>query len=59
MTHIPAVHAEQMRSVVDNDELAATASEVCRRLASVAERVAESYPRPDGQPRLGAALHQA
>ena len=59
MTHIPAVHAEQMRSVVDNDELAATASEVRRRLASVAERVAESCPRADGQPRLGAALHQA
>ena len=42
MTQIPAVHAEQMRSVVDNDELASTASEICRRLAAVAERVAEA-----------------
>ena len=58
MTHIPPVHAEQMRSVVDNDELASTASEIRRRLGR-AERVAESYPRADGQPRLGAALHQA
>ena len=33
MTHIPPVHAEQMRSVVDNDELASTASEIRRRLA--------------------------
>jgi hypothetical protein len=59
VTHLPAIHAEQMRSVVNNDELASTASEIRRRLAAVAERVAESYPRADGQPRLGETLHQA
>jgi carboxylesterase type B len=39
VTHVPAVHAEQMRSVVDNDELASTASGIRRRLAAVVERV--------------------
>jgi len=39
-THIAAVDAEQMLSIVDNDELAATAGEVRRRLAAVVDRVA-------------------
>lgn len=39
-THIAAVDAQQMLSIVDNDELAATASEVRRRLGVVVERVA-------------------
>lgn len=39
-THIAAVDAERMLSIVDNDELAATASEVRRRLAAVVDRVA-------------------
>jgi uncharacterized protein (DUF302 family) len=38
-THIAAVDAEQMLSIVDNDELAATAGEVRRRLAAVVDRV--------------------
>ena len=41
-THISAVNAEQMLSLVGNDELSETAAEVCRRLASVVERVAGS-----------------
>ena len=45
-THIAAVDAEQMLSIVDNDELAATASEVRRRLAAVVERVASERPVP-------------
>ena len=40
MTHIAAVDAAQMLPIVDNDELASTASEICRRPAAVAERVA-------------------
>jgi len=39
-THIAAVDAERMLSIVDNDELAATASDVRQRLAAVVERVA-------------------
>ena len=39
-THIAAVDAEQMLSIVGNDELAPTATEVRRRLAAVVERVA-------------------
>ena len=39
-TRIAAVDAERMLSIVDNDELAATAGEVRRRLAAVVERVA-------------------
>ena len=39
-THIAAVDAEQMLSIVGNDELAATASEVRRRLSNVVERAA-------------------
>jgi uncharacterized protein (DUF302 family) len=38
-THIAAVDADQMLSIVDNDELAATAGEVRRRLAAVVDRV--------------------
>ena len=39
-TRIAAVDAEQMLSIVGNDELAPTASEVRRRLATVVERAA-------------------
>ena len=39
-TRIAAVDAEQMLSIVDNDELAPTATEVRRRLAAVVERAA-------------------
>jgi uncharacterized protein (DUF302 family) len=37
-THIAAVDAEQMLSIVGNDELASTASEVKRRLSDVVTR---------------------
>ncbi len=37
-THIAAVDAEQMLSIVGKDELTATATEVRRRLATVVER---------------------
>ncbi len=39
-TRIAAVDAEQMLSIVGNDELAPTASEVRRRLSAVVERAA-------------------
>jgi len=39
-THIAAIDAEQMLSIVENDELAETAREVRRRLAAVVERAA-------------------
>ncbi len=39
-THIAAIDAEQMLSIVGNPELAATATEVRRRLAEVVERAA-------------------
>jgi uncharacterized protein (DUF302 family) len=39
-THIAAVDAEQMLSIVGNDELAPTATEVGRRLAAVVDRAA-------------------
>ena len=39
-TRIAAVDAEQMLSIVDNDELAPTATEVRRRLAAVVARAA-------------------
>ncbi len=39
-THIAAVNAEQMLSIVGNDELAPTATEVRNRLAAVVERAA-------------------
>jgi len=41
-THIAAVDAERMLSIVGNDELASTAGEVRRRLEAVVERVAGS-----------------
>jgi uncharacterized protein (DUF302 family) len=41
-THIAAVDAEQMLSIVGNDELASTAAEVRRRLATVLQRASES-----------------
>jgi uncharacterized protein (DUF302 family) len=40
-THIAAVNAEQMLSIVGNDELGPTASEVRTRLEAVVARVAE------------------
>ncbi len=39
-THIAAVDAEQMLSIVGNDELAESAAEVRRRLSAVVERAA-------------------
>jgi uncharacterized protein (DUF302 family) len=39
-THIAAVDAERMLSIVGNDELASTAAEVRRRLEAVVERSA-------------------
>ena len=41
-THVAAVDAERMLSIVGNDELASTAGEVRRRLECVVERVAAS-----------------
>ncbi len=41
-THIAAVDAERMLSIVDNDELGTTASEVRRRLSNVVERAAHN-----------------
>jgi uncharacterized protein (DUF302 family) len=41
-THIAAVDAEQMLSIVGNDQLAGTASEVRRRLSNVVERAAQN-----------------
>jgi uncharacterized protein (DUF302 family) len=41
-THIAAVDAEQMLSIVDNTELAPTASEVRRRLSAVVDRAART-----------------
>jgi uncharacterized protein (DUF302 family) len=40
--HIAAVDAEQMLSIVGNDELAGTAGEVKRRLSDVVDRAARS-----------------
>jgi uncharacterized protein (DUF302 family) len=40
-THISAIDAERMLSIVGNDELADTASEVRRRLSAVVERAAQ------------------
>lgn len=42
VTHIAAVDAEQMLSIVGNQYLAPTATEVRRRLASVVERATET-----------------
>jgi uncharacterized protein (DUF302 family) len=41
-THLAAVDAEQMLSIVDNDALVPTAAEVRQRLAAVVERAAEN-----------------
>ena len=41
-THIAAVDAEQMLSIVGNDDLAPTASEVRRRLSAVVDRAARA-----------------
>ena len=41
-TRISAVDAEQMLSIVGNDQLAETASEVRRRLAAVVKRASEA-----------------
>ena len=43
-THIAAVDAERMLSIVGNDGLAETASEVRRRLGGVVQRAAETQP---------------
>lgn len=43
-THIAAVDAEQMLSIVDNDHLLPTAGEVRWRLAAVVERAAGTRP---------------
>ena len=40
-THIAAINAEQMLSIVGNDQLAETAGEVRRRLTAVVERSAQ------------------
>ncbi len=42
-THIAAIDAEQMLSIVGNDDLAETAGEVRRRLAQVVERAAHAH----------------
>lgn len=39
-THIAAIDAERMLSIVDNDDLAATATEVRQRLSAVVDRAA-------------------
>jgi uncharacterized protein (DUF302 family) len=44
-THIAAVDAERMLSIVGNDQLRDTASEVRRRLGSVVERAAQQGSR--------------
>jgi uncharacterized protein (DUF302 family) len=49
-THISAINAEQMLSIVGNDQLTETASEVRRRLAAVVDRAAGT-----GSSRSGAA----
>ncbi len=41
-THISAVDAERMLSIVGNDEIAPVAAEVRRRLAAVVERAAKA-----------------
>jgi uncharacterized protein (DUF302 family) len=41
-THIAAVDAERMLSIVGNDELASTATEVRQRLAAVVNRAAQA-----------------
>jgi len=41
-THISAINAERMISIVGNDELAPTASEVRRRLSVVVDRAART-----------------
>lgn len=41
-THISAIDAERMLSIVGNDDLAAIAAEVRRRLSAVVDRVAQS-----------------
>jgi Uncharacterized conserved protein len=41
-THISAIDAERMLSIVGNDELAPVAAEVRRRLAAVVERAARA-----------------
>jgi uncharacterized protein (DUF302 family) len=40
-THISAVDAEQMLSIVGNDQLADTAGEVRRRLSAVVDRASQ------------------
>jgi uncharacterized protein (DUF302 family) len=49
-TQIAAVDAERMLSIVENDQLAATATTVRQRLAAAIQRAAESKPVPRDQP---------
>ena len=42
-THISAIDADRMLSIVDNDELAPVAAQVRAKLASVVERAASSH----------------
>ena len=41
-THVSAIDAERMLSIVDRDELAPVAAEVRRRLAAVVERATQA-----------------
>ena len=45
-THIAAVDAEQMLSIVDNDDFRATATEVRRRLSALVDRAAKGSADP-------------
>ena len=49
-TQIAAVNAERMLSIVENDQLAATATTVRQRLAAAIQLAAESKPVPRDQP---------
>jgi hypothetical protein len=49
-THIAPVDAERMLSIVENDQLAATASTVRQRPAAAIQHAAESKPVPRDQP---------
>ena len=54
-THISAVDAEQMLSIVYNDDLAPTANEVRRRLSAVIGRVTDTAGQPS--PKHDDVLH--
>jgi uncharacterized protein (DUF302 family) len=48
-THVSAVDAERMLSIVENDELAPVAEDVRARLAAVVERVVSEAPSEAGR----------